>query len=155
MGRLNGLKVEVLVEGRHSAGRGGAIKRIPESLYLRVCRVIARGTPTERERRLVASVSPGLQYEAVVRIAMVSDRLECSDRSKPMRIDRQLFHAIVSRQNRTNLRGKMASASFGAYPACRADPSSASRIAPRRRNPGGDRVAAEMPSSPRLLRTAR
>jgi polyphosphate kinase 2 len=48
--RLNGLKVVVLFEGRDAAGKGGAIKRITESLNPRVCRVVALGTPTERER---------------------------------------------------------------------------------------------------------
>jgi polyphosphate kinase len=48
--RVNGLKVVVLFEGRDAAGKGGAIKRITESLNPRVCRVVALGTPTERER---------------------------------------------------------------------------------------------------------
>ncbi len=48
--RVQGLKVCVLFEGRDAAGKGGVIKRITESLNPRVCRVIALGTPTERER---------------------------------------------------------------------------------------------------------
>jgi polyphosphate kinase 2 len=48
--RLNGLKVCVLFEGRDAAGKGGAIKRISEPLNPRICRVVALGTPTERER---------------------------------------------------------------------------------------------------------
>jgi polyphosphate kinase 2 len=48
--RLNGLKVVVLFEGRDAAGKGGAIKRITEPLNPRICRVVALGTPTERER---------------------------------------------------------------------------------------------------------
>ncbi|WP_448191418.1 polyphosphate kinase 2 [Azospirillum sp. sgz301742] len=48
--RLNGLKVCVLFEGRDAAGKGGVIKRITESLNPRVCRVVALGTPTEKER---------------------------------------------------------------------------------------------------------
>ena len=48
--RLNGLKVVVLFEGRDAAGKGGTIKRISEPLNPRVCRVVALGTPTERER---------------------------------------------------------------------------------------------------------
>ncbi len=48
--RLNGLKVIVLFEGRDAAGKGGVIKRITESLNPRICRVVALGTPTERER---------------------------------------------------------------------------------------------------------
>ena len=45
-----GLKVVVLFEGRDAAGKGGTIKRITESLNPRVCRVVALGTPTEREK---------------------------------------------------------------------------------------------------------
>ena len=48
--RLQGLKVLVIFEGRDAAGKGGVIKRITESLNPRVCRVVALGTPTERER---------------------------------------------------------------------------------------------------------
>ena len=48
--RRNGLKVVVLFEGRDAAGKGGAIKRITESLNPRICRVVALGTPSERER---------------------------------------------------------------------------------------------------------
>jgi len=48
--RVNGLKVCVLFEGRDAAGKGGVIKRIAESLNPRVCRIVALGTPTERER---------------------------------------------------------------------------------------------------------
>jgi polyphosphate kinase len=43
------LRVVVLFEGRDAAGKGGAIKRITESLNPRICRVVALGTPTERE----------------------------------------------------------------------------------------------------------
>ena len=48
--RHKGLKVVVLFEGRDAAGKGGAIKRITESLSPRVCRVEALPAPTERER---------------------------------------------------------------------------------------------------------
>jgi polyphosphate kinase 2 len=44
------LKVVVLFEGRDSAGKGGAIKRITQRLNPRVCRVVALPAPTERER---------------------------------------------------------------------------------------------------------
>ena len=44
------MKVVVLFEGRDAAGKGGAIKRITESLSPRVCRVVALPAPTERER---------------------------------------------------------------------------------------------------------
>ena len=40
----------MLFEGRDAAGKGGVIKRITESLNPRVCRIVALGTPTERER---------------------------------------------------------------------------------------------------------
>jgi polyphosphate kinase 2 len=48
--RLNGLRVVVIFEGRDAAGKGGVIKRITESLNPRICRVVALGTPTERQR---------------------------------------------------------------------------------------------------------
>ena len=45
-----GLKVVILFEGRDAAGKGGVIKRITQSLNPRICRVVALGTPTEREK---------------------------------------------------------------------------------------------------------
>ena len=45
-----GLRVVVLFEGRDAAGKGGAIKRITECLNPRICRVVALGTPTDREK---------------------------------------------------------------------------------------------------------
>lgn len=45
-----GLKVVVIFEGRDAAGKGGTIKRITASLNPRICRVVALGTPTEREK---------------------------------------------------------------------------------------------------------
>jgi polyphosphate kinase len=45
-----GLRVVVLFEGRDAAGKGGAIKRITECLNPRICRVVALGMPTEREK---------------------------------------------------------------------------------------------------------
>ncbi|HKG51598.1 MAG TPA: polyphosphate kinase 2 [Actinomycetales bacterium] len=48
--RAKGLKVVVLFEGRDAAGKGGAIKRITESLNPRAARVVALSAPTERER---------------------------------------------------------------------------------------------------------
>ena len=47
---MKGLRVCVLFEGRDAAGKGGVIKRITQSLNPRICRVVALGTPTERER---------------------------------------------------------------------------------------------------------
>ena len=48
--RTEGLRVVVLFEGRDAAGKGGTIKRITEPLNPRVCRVVALGKPTEREK---------------------------------------------------------------------------------------------------------
>jgi len=48
--RHAGLKVVVIFEGRDAAGKGGAIKRITESLNPRICRVVALAAPTEREK---------------------------------------------------------------------------------------------------------
>ncbi len=45
-----GLAVCVLFEGRDAAGKGGAIKRIAERTNPRVVKVVALGTPTEREK---------------------------------------------------------------------------------------------------------
>jgi len=44
------LKVIVLFEGRDAAGKGGVIKRITQRLNPRICRVVALGVPTEREK---------------------------------------------------------------------------------------------------------
>ena len=44
-----GLKVVLVFEGRDAAGKGGAIKRITQSLNPRICRVVALVKPTERE----------------------------------------------------------------------------------------------------------
>jgi polyphosphate kinase 2 len=48
--RHKGLRVVVLFEGRDAAGKGGVIKRITQGLNPRICRVVALGTPTEREK---------------------------------------------------------------------------------------------------------
>jgi polyphosphate kinase 2 len=48
--RVEKRKVVVIFEGRDAAGKGGAIKRITETLNPRYCRVVALGTPTEREK---------------------------------------------------------------------------------------------------------
>jgi polyphosphate kinase 2 len=45
-----GAKLVIIFEGRDSAGKGGAIKRITQRLNPRVCRVVALPAPTERER---------------------------------------------------------------------------------------------------------
>jgi len=44
------LKLVVLFEGRDSAGKGGAIKRVTQRLNPRICRVVALTAPSERER---------------------------------------------------------------------------------------------------------
>ncbi len=44
------LKVVVLFEGRDAAGKGGVIKRITEPLNPRICKVVALGTPTPKEK---------------------------------------------------------------------------------------------------------
>lgn len=44
------LKVVIIFEGRDAAGKGGTIKRITETLNPRICRVVALGTPTEKEK---------------------------------------------------------------------------------------------------------
>lgn len=62
--RAKKLKVMLLFEGRDAAGKGGAIQRITESLNPRFARVVALGTPTEREKtqwyfqRYVAHIIP-------------------------------------------------------------------------------------------------
>ena len=48
--RHEGLKVVGIFEGRDAAGKGGAIKRITETLNPRYARVVALPAPTERER---------------------------------------------------------------------------------------------------------
>ena len=44
------MKVVVIFEGRDAAGKGGVIKRITQHLNPRVARIVALGTPTEREK---------------------------------------------------------------------------------------------------------
>jgi polyphosphate kinase 2 len=48
--RARGLRAVVIFEGRDAAGKGGAIKRITETLNPRAARVVALAAPTERER---------------------------------------------------------------------------------------------------------
>jgi polyphosphate kinase 2 (PPK2 family) len=43
-------KICVLFEGRDTAGKGGVIRRITERVSPRVFRVVALGTPTDREK---------------------------------------------------------------------------------------------------------
>jgi len=44
------LKVVVIFEGRDAAGKGGVIKTISGCLNPRICRIVALGIPTEREK---------------------------------------------------------------------------------------------------------
>ena len=48
--RETGQKLVLIFEGRDAAGKGGAIKCITEPLNPRGCRIVALGTPTDRER---------------------------------------------------------------------------------------------------------
>jgi len=48
--KAKGLKVVVIFEGRDAAGKGGTIKRVTQCLNPRICRVVALGTPTEKEK---------------------------------------------------------------------------------------------------------
>ncbi len=48
--QAKGLRVVAIFEGRDSAGKGGAIKRITQRLNPRVARVVALPAPNERER---------------------------------------------------------------------------------------------------------
>lgn len=45
-----GLRVMVIFEGRDTAGKGGTIKRIVERLNARYARVVALGTPSDKEK---------------------------------------------------------------------------------------------------------
>lgn len=48
--RTKGLKVVIIFEGRDASGKGGTIKRFTEPLNPRVCRIVALGVPTEKEK---------------------------------------------------------------------------------------------------------
>jgi polyphosphate kinase len=48
--KKEGLKVVVIFEGRDAAGKGGVIKTITQFTNPRICRVVALGTPTEKEK---------------------------------------------------------------------------------------------------------
>jgi len=48
--KVKGLKVVVLFEGRDAAGKGGTIKRITARTNPRIVRVVALGTPNEKEK---------------------------------------------------------------------------------------------------------
>ncbi|NQS91983.1 MAG: polyphosphate kinase 2 [Chloroflexi bacterium] len=46
-----GLKVCIIFEGRDAAGKGGVIKRITQRLNPRIARVVALGTPSDKEKQ--------------------------------------------------------------------------------------------------------
>jgi polyphosphate kinase 2 len=48
--KANKLKVIVVFEGRDAAGKGGVIQTIASCLNPRICRIVALGIPTEREK---------------------------------------------------------------------------------------------------------
>jgi polyphosphate kinase 2 len=48
--KANKLKVIVIFEGRDAAGKGGVIKTISGCLNPRICRIVALGIPTEKEK---------------------------------------------------------------------------------------------------------
>ena len=45
-----GARIIIVFEGRDAAGKGGTIKRITDPLNPRGCRVVALGTPSDREK---------------------------------------------------------------------------------------------------------
>ncbi len=45
-----GARIVIVFEGRDAAGKGGTIKRVTEPLNPRGCRVVALGTPSDREK---------------------------------------------------------------------------------------------------------
>jgi polyphosphate kinase 2 (PPK2 family) len=63
------LKVLVIFEGRDSAGKGGAIKRIIQHLNPRVCRTVAFSAPNQRQEELsgIFSVTSHI-YPLVVKL---------------------------------------------------------------------------------------
>jgi len=48
--KFTGARIIILFEGRDAAGKGGTIKRITEPLNPRGCRIVALGTPSDREK---------------------------------------------------------------------------------------------------------
>lgn len=48
--KFTGTKIIILFEGRDAAGKGGTIKRITEPMNPRGCRIVALGTPSDREK---------------------------------------------------------------------------------------------------------
>ncbi|MBO3459638.1 polyphosphate kinase 2 [Aetokthonos hydrillicola Thurmond2011] len=48
--KFTGARIVIIFEGRDAAGKGGTIKRIAEPLNPRGCRIVALGTPSDREK---------------------------------------------------------------------------------------------------------
>ena len=48
--KAKNLRIVVIFEGRDAAGKGGVIKRITQELNPRICRVVALGVPTDKEK---------------------------------------------------------------------------------------------------------
>jgi len=48
--KSQGLKIVIVFEGRDASGKGGTIKRFIEPLNPRVCKIVALGVPTEKEK---------------------------------------------------------------------------------------------------------
>jgi len=48
--KQTGFRLVIIFEGRDAAGKGGTIKRITEPLNPRGCRIVALGTPSDREK---------------------------------------------------------------------------------------------------------
>jgi polyphosphate kinase 2 len=48
--KQTGTRIVIIFEGRDAAGKGGTIKRITEPLNPRGCRIVALGTPSDREK---------------------------------------------------------------------------------------------------------
>jgi len=48
--KKEGISIAIIFEGRDAAGKGGVIKRITQQLNPRICRVVALGVPTDKEK---------------------------------------------------------------------------------------------------------
>ncbi|ELS03350.1 polyphosphate kinase 2, PA0141 family [Xenococcus sp. PCC 7305] len=69
-----GTRIVILFEGRDAAGKGGTIKRITEPLNPRGCRVVALGTPSDREKT-------EWYYQRYVAHLPAAGEIVCFDRS--------------------------------------------------------------------------
>ena len=66
--RASGSKLVVIFEGRDAAGKGGVISRISSAISPRILRVVAPGTPSDREKTQWCSSHPrtpraGVRYD--------------------------------------------------------------------------------------------